>query len=62
MNLIKQTIITYCVKCRKKIKSLDWKMFKTKNGRLIMQSNCTVSGIKKLRFVNEQKEKCFWLI
>ena len=52
-------MITYCVKCRKKKESLDSKMFKTKNGRLIMQSNCAVSGIKKSRFVNEQKPKGF---
>ena len=30
---------TYCIKCRKKTESLNSKIFKTKNGRLIMQSN-----------------------
>ena len=38
---------TYCVKCRKKIENLNSKTFKTKNGRLIMQSKCADCGIKK---------------
>ena len=33
-------------------------MFKTKNGRLIVQSKCTECGIKKSRFVREQEGKC----
>ena len=32
-------------------------MFKTKNGRLIMQSKCTECGFKKSRFVKEQEPK-----
>ena len=32
-------------------------MFKTKNGRLLMQSKCTVCGIKKSRFLKEQEAK-----
>ena len=48
---------TYCVKCRKNPKNLNLKIFKTKNGRLIMQSKCTDCGIKKSRFVKEQEAK-----
>ena len=50
-------MLTYCVKCRKNTKNLNPKMFRTKNGRLIMQSKCTECGIKKSRFVREQKAK-----
>ena len=50
-------MLTYCVKCGKKIENLDSKIFKTKNGRLIMQSKCPECGIKKLRFVKEQEAK-----
>ena len=32
-------------------------MFKTKNGRLIMQSKCTECGFKKSRFVKKQEAK-----
>ena len=48
---------TYCVKRRKNTKNLDSTIFKTKNGRLIMQSKCPVCGIKKSRFVKEQEAK-----
>ena len=48
---------TYCVKCRKDTENLDSKIFKTKNGRLIMQPKCTDSAFKKSRFVKEQEAK-----
>ena len=48
---------TYCVKCRKNTENLNSKIFKTKNGRLIMQPKCADCGIKKLGFVNEQEAK-----
>ena len=32
-------------------------MVRTKNNRLIMQSKCSVSGIKKSRFAKEQETK-----
>ena len=36
---------------------LTHKIVKTKNGRLPMQSKCTLCGIKKSRFVKEQEAK-----
>ena len=48
-------MITYCLKCRKDIENIDPKMLQTKNNRLIMQSKCTLCGIKKSRFVKEQE-------
>ena len=48
---------TYCVVCRKNTENLNPKIFKTKNGRLIMQSKCADCGIKKSRFVKEQEAK-----
>ena len=48
---------TYCVKCRKDTENIDPKIFKTKNCRLVMQSKCSVCGIKKSRFVKEQEAK-----
>ena len=48
---------TYCVRCKKKTENLNSKIFKTKNGRLIMQSKCAGCGIKKSRFVKEQEAK-----
>ena len=48
---------TYCVKCRKDTENIDPKMVRTKNNRLVMQSKCSVCGIKKSRFVKEQEAK-----
>ena len=48
---------TYCVKCRKDTENIDPKMVRTENNRLIMQSEYTVCGIKKSRFVKEQEAK-----
>ena len=46
---------TYCVKCRRYTENIDPKMARTKNNRLIMQSKCSVCGLKKSRFVKEQE-------
>ena len=48
---------TYCVKCRKNTENLNSKIFKTKSGRLIMQSKCAECRFKKSRFVKEQEAK-----
>ena len=48
---------TYCAKCRKGTKNIDPKMVRAKKSRLVMQSKCSVCGIKKSRFVKEQEAK-----
>ena len=48
---------TDCVKCRKNTENLNSIIFKTRNGRLIMQSKCPKCGIKKSTFVKEQEAK-----
>ena len=48
---------TYCVKCRKNTKNLNWKNFKTKNGRLIIKPKCAECEFEKSRFVKEQEAK-----
>ena len=48
---------TYCVKCRKNTENLNSKIFKTKNGRLLMQSKCTDCEIKKSSFVKKTRSK-----
>ena len=45
------------MKCRKNTKNLNSKIFKTKNGRPIMQSKYADCGIKMSRFVKEQEVK-----
>ena len=46
---------TYCVKFRTDTESIHPKIVRAKNNRLIMQSKCSVCGIKKSRFVKEQE-------
>ena len=46
---------TYCVKYRKDTENIDLKIVRTKNNRLVMQSKCSLCGIKKSRLVKEQK-------
>ena len=48
---------TYCLKCRKDTENIDPEIVRTKNDRLVMQSKCSVCGIKKPRFVKEQEAK-----
>ena len=48
---------TYCVKCRKYTENIDLKMVRAKNNGLVMQSKCSVCGIKKSRCVKEQEAK-----
>ena len=48
---------TYCVKCRKDTENIDPKIVRTKNNGLIMQSKCSVCGIRKPRFLKEQDAK-----
>ena len=38
---------THCVKYKRDTENIDPKMFRTKINRLIMQSKCSVCGIKK---------------
>ena len=46
---------TYCLKCKKDTESLDSKIFRTINNRLIMQSKCNDCKNKKSRFIKEQE-------
>ena len=48
---------TYCVKCKKDNENIDPKIVRTKNDRTIMQSKCSICGIKKSEFVKEQEAK-----
>ena len=48
---------TYCMNCRKNTENLNSKIFKVKNGRLIMQSKCAECGIIKSGFAKQQEAK-----
>ena len=46
-----------CVTCTKKTENLNSKIFKTKIGRLVMQSKCPKCGNKKSRIAKEHEAK-----
>ena len=48
---------TYCFSCRKYTKNTDPRIVKSKNERSMIQSNCTICGSKKSRFITEQQAK-----
>ena len=48
---------TYCIRCRKNPENLNSKIFKTRNGTLIMQSKCTDFGFRESRFEKEEETK-----
>ena len=48
---------TYCVKCKKDTENIDPKIVRTKNNRLLMQTECSDCRNKKPRFVKEQEAK-----
>ena len=46
---------TYCLACRKYTKSINPKIVRNRQNRLMIQSNCTTCGSKKSIFLKEQK-------
>ena len=55
--LKKQNMLAHCVMCGKKTWNLNPKIFKRKNGRLIIQPKCADCGIRKSRLVKDQEAK-----
>ena len=46
---------TYCLACRKYTKSINPKIVRNRQNRLMIQSNCTTCDSKKSTFIKEQK-------
>ena len=46
---------TYCFACRKYTKNNKPKIFRNRQNRLMIQSNCATCGSKKSRFIKEQQ-------
>ena len=46
---------TYCLACRKHTKSINRKIVRNRQNRLMIQSNCAICGSKKSRFIKEQQ-------
>ena len=50
-----KTISLYCLKCRKNTESKNPAIVKTKNGRIMLLSRCTLCHSKKPKFLKKQE-------
>ena len=50
-------MLSYCLKCRRNIESINPKVSKTTNGKAIVLSTCAVCGSKKSKFIKQQEAK-----
>ena len=50
-------MLSYCFKCKRNTESMNPKVLKTTNGKVIILSKCAICGSKKLKFINEQEAK-----
>ena len=48
---------TYCIVCKENTDNINSNVVKTKNGRLMLMSKCSICGNKKSRFMKEQEGK-----
>ena len=50
-------MLSYCLKCKKNTESINPKVSKTTNGKMMILSKCTICGSKKSKFIKEQQVK-----
>ena len=55
-------MLSNCLKCKRNAESENSKVVRTKNGRIMVSSNCAVCGSKKSRFMKEQEAKRLQII
>ena len=50
-------MLSYCLKCKRNTQSINPKVLKTANGRMMILSRCAICGSKKSKFIKEQEVK-----
>ena len=50
-------MLSYCLKCKKNIESINPKVSKTSNNKIMILSNCAICSRKKSKFIKEQQAK-----
>ena len=50
-------MLSYCLKCKKSTESINPKVLKTTNGKIMILSKCTICRSKKSKFIKEQQAK-----
>ena len=53
----KETMLSYCLNCKKNTESMNPKVSKTSNGKTMILSKCAVCDSKKSKFIKEQQAK-----
>ena len=60
LNLIYKTMSSFRLKCRVNTESVNPRVSKTNNGKIMILSKCAICGSKKSRFIKNQEAK--WLL
>ena len=50
-------MLSYCLKCKKSTESINPKVSKTTNGKMMILSTYSICGSKKSKFIKEQQAK-----
>ena len=50
-------MLSYCLKCKKNTESINPKVSKTTNSKMMILSKCAICGSKKSEFIKEQQAK-----
>ena len=53
----KETVLSYCLKCKKNTESINPKVLKTTNGKIMILLKCAICSSKKSKFIKEQQGK-----
>ena len=53
----KETMQSFCSKCKKNTENINPKVSKTSNGKTMVLSKCGICGSKKSKFIKEQQAK-----
>ena len=53
----KETMLSYCLKCKKNTESINPKVSKTSDGKTMILSKCAICGSKKSKFIKKQQKK-----
>ena len=48
---------SYCLKCKKRTKSIDPQVSSTSNGKFMILSKCAICGSRKSKFIQKQEAK-----
>ena len=50
-------MLSYCLKCKENTESINPKVSKTSNNKIMILSKCAICGSKKSKFIKEQEAK-----